>query len=501
MSKAAPIRKVEEKMHDNDTAIRSSYEMFLGGQWLPSETGDRIEVVNPADGAVLSSIPSGAAADVDRAVAAARAAFTGPYAAMTWADRQRLLLRIHDVIAEHFDELAQIETLDMGAPLARSKSFRSFVLDTILYYAAHTDFAILPGDRSSPRANGLSTTLQKSPVGVVGGIVPWNAPLLSQWWIVGPAIATGCTVVLKPAEEASLTILRTAELLQQAGLPDGVVNVVTGGGRTAGAALAEHRDVDLIAFTGSTATGSEVTRASASNLKRTQLELGGKSANIVFDDVDLDAVLPQIAMASYKNSGQICTSASRILVHKSRRAELIEKLTRFATGLKVGPGIEADTDIGPLISPRHMARVRSYLETGLREGARLVYGGPVDPDDPQNCLFRPTLFDQVTPHMTLWREEIFGPIAVLVEFDSDEEAIALANDSAYGLSAGVWSRDLSRAHRTADRLDVGTVWVNCYGDMIPSVGFGGRKLSGDGWKGGEEHLDRFLTKKAIYLKY
>ncbi|MES2535681.1 MAG: aldehyde dehydrogenase family protein [Pseudomonadota bacterium] len=473
--------------------------LLIGGKWQPSASGKEFDTFNPATGEVIARLAEGDAEDIDRAVKAARRAFEGEWSTWKPYDRQRLLMRVHDLFEKNFDELAMLETLDMGAPLSRTQNFKRYISQMILFYASQT-------------ANGASDTLQnslpgnyttlsfKAPVGVVGGIIPWNGPLISQWWILGPVLATGCTVVMKPAEDASLTTLRTAELLLEAGVPAGVVNVVTGFGGGAGAALSAHRDVNRIAFTGSTETGARIVAASAGNMKRLSLELGGKSPDIVFADANLDAAVPGAAMAAFSNSGQICFAGTRLFVERSIQDEFVEKLAAFSRTLRVGNGLDPQVQLGPLISRKQLDRVMSYVGIGSTEGATLAAGGKRLGGDLAGGYFvEPTVFSQVRNDMTIAQEEIFGPVISVIPFDDADQALRVANDTQYGLGGAVWTQNVSTALKMAQGIKAGTVWVNCYGQIDPAVGFGGYKMSGYGWKGGPEHVDAFLYQKAVYL--
>ena len=473
---------------------------WIDGKWVASLAGERIETFNPTTGRLLATLARGREADVDAAVKSARRAFQGPWSSFTAGQRQRLLMRFAELFEKHFDELTLLESLDMGAPLiTRLRPAKNGALQTILYFAAQARNlgGELPG-HSLPGA--FTTMLVRAPVGVVGGIVPWNGPLFGQMHILGPALATGCTVVLKPAEDASLAILRTAELLVEAGVPPGVVNVVTGLGSEAGAALASHMDVDRVAFTGSTATGRAIIKASAGNMKRLQLELGGKSPDIVFADADLDKAVPGVAMGVFSNSGQICFAGTRVFVQRSIQDEFVERLGAYSKTLKVGDPLAADTNLGPLISRRQLDRVLQYVGIGSEEGAQLVVGGKRLTGELSDGYFiEPTLFSNVSNSMTIAREEIFGPVASVIGFNTADEALALGNATDYGLASGVWTRNINTALKMANGIQAGTVWVNCYGVVDPSVGFGGYKQSGYGWKGGRAQIDGYLYQKAVYI--
>lgn len=478
--------------------VQGTKKLLIGGQWVDSGSGQRIEAINPATGELLCHIAQGDAQDVDRAVAAARRAFEGPWSRFTAHGRRKLLLRVHDAILDHFDELTLIETLDMGAPLARTRSYKEWLSQLLQFYASQTSAGAVA---TSPMSIAPNFTALKHlmPVGVVGGIIPWNGPLMGLWWIYGPALATGCTAVLKPAEDASLSSLRVSELMMEAGVPEGVINVVTGYGKDVGHALAEHRGVDRVAFTGSVGTAQAIVRASAGNLKRLQLELGGKSPDIVFADADLERAVPGASMGVFTNTGQVCVAGTRILVQRAIHDEFVQRMAAFAKTIKIGDGREPGTQIGPLISQRQLERVMHYVDIGGKE-AELVHGGQrLSGDLAKGFFVEPTVFANVRNNMTIAQEEIFGPVASVIPFDTVNEALQLANDTPYGLAGGVWTRNLSTAHKVSQGIRSGTVWVNCYGVIDPAVGFGGTKMSGYGWKGGKEHVESFLYPKATYI--
>jgi aldehyde dehydrogenase (NAD+) len=474
-------------------------KLFIGGEWVAPASGKEFPTVNPATGEVIAHLAEGNAADVDRAVAAARRAFEGEWSRWSAYDRQRLLIRVAELIEKNFDELARLETLDMGAPLSRTANLKDWVTQAILFYASQTGTGSMQPVANSMPGN-ITTFKLKDPVGVVGGIIPWNAPLVSQWWILGPTLATGCTTVIKPAEDASLTVLRVAEILQEAGVPDGVVNVVTGYGSEAGASLAAHNDVDRVAFTGSTETGRKIITASAGNMKRIQLELGGKSPDIVFADADLDIAVPGAAMAVYGNSGQICTAGTRLFVQRGIHDDFVARLGSFSSTLHVGNGLDPAVQLGPLVSDTQLKKVLGYIDIGAAEGAKLTTGGGRIQGDLGNGFFvEPTIFANVDNDMRIAREEIFGPVISVIPFDDIDDVLKLANDTDYGLAGGIWTQSLSTAHTVARAIKAGTVWVNNYGGLDPAVGFGGYKQSGYGWKGGSEHVDGFLYQKAVYM--
>lgn len=479
--------------------VSGAKRLLIGGKWTSAASGKSIETVNPSTGEVVAEIAEGGPEDIDLAVKAARRAFEGEWSRWAPYDRQRLLLRIHDLLEQHFDELAVIETLDMGMPLSRTRLLKRWVSQTLLFYSSQTGAATTETSTSSIPGQ-YATFALKAPVGVVGGIIPWNSPLVSIWWIIAPTLATGCTAVLKPAEDASLSVLRIGELLVEAGVPDGVINIVTGYGHTAGAALAAHKDVDRVAFTGSVETGRKIVAASTSNLKRIQLELGGKSPDIVFADANLDAAVPGAAMGVYGNSGQVCVAGTRLFVQRAIQDEFIERLRAFSKTLKIGDSLDPQVQIGPVVSGKQLERVLSYVDIGGREGATLACGGQRLGGDLAGGYFvEPTVFANANNQMKIAREEIFGPVISVIPFDDEAEALRLANDTEFGLAGGVWTRDGSTAMRMSQGIKAGTIWVNCYGPLDPSIGFGGYKMSGYGWKGGRDHVDGFLYKKVVYM--
>jgi aldehyde dehydrogenase (NAD+) len=480
--------------------VSGSKRLLIGGEWVQAKSGEEIETVNPATGQVIARLARGDKTDIDAAVTAARKAFQGEWSNWTPHDRRRLLLRVHDLVEKHFEELALIDTLDMGAPIGRGRSLKGWVSQAIQFYATQTAAAGAGETLRNSLAGNFNTFKIKAPVGVVGGIIPWNAPQISQWWILGPVLATGCTAILKPAEDASLTVLRTAELLLEAGVPPGVINVVTGYGNEAGQSLAEHHGVDRIAFTGSPQTGRKIVEASAGNLKRVSLELGGKSPDIVFADADLDKAVPGAAMGVFTNSGQICAAGTRVLVQRKIYEEFVERLKTFSGTLKIGNGLDPEVQLGPVVSSKQLERVLRYVDIGSKEGAELAYGGQrLEGELASGYFVQPTVFTDVHNEMTIAREEIFGPVAAVIPFDEFEDAVSIANATPYGLAGGVWTQNVATVHKVSNVIQAGTIWVNCYGLLDPSVGFGGYKESGYGWKGGPEHVDSYLYPKAVYL--
>jgi aldehyde dehydrogenase (NAD+) len=475
--------------------------MLIDGKWLEAASGKTFETTNPATGEVLARVAEGDSEDIDRAVAAARRAFTGPWSKFKPFERQALLLKLADLVEAHFDELAMLDTLDMGAPISRTRGNRLRALGMLRYYAGQAVSILGETIENSLPGEIMSFTL-KEPVGVVGAIIPWNGPLTATIWKIGPALATGCTVVLKPAEEAPLTSLRLAELCQEAGVPPGVVNVVPGFGETAGAALAAHRDVDKVAFTGSHLTGQKIIQASAGNLKRVSLELGGKSPDVVFADADLDAAVPGAGMAVFANSGQICSAGTRLFVERKIYDEFAGRVAAYGKSLRVGDGADPETQVGPLVSAEQLDRVTGYLAIGRQEGARPLSGGErlTEGAMAKGFFVPPTVFADVRDEMRIAQEEIFGPVISAIPFDDIEEVITRANATSFGLGSGLWTRDVSKAHKLARAIRAGSVWINCYQAMDPAVPFGGYKMSGYGRESGKQHVEEYLNVKSVWIR-
>ena len=473
--------------------------LFIAGEWKDARSGRRFPVYNPATGDVLAQVAEADAADVDAAVTAARQALeSAAWRNMDAADRGALLWKLADAIEARAADLVRLEVLDNGKPLREAQIDIHQVVDAFRYYAGWT--TKLTGNTIPVRGSILNYTVRE-PVGVVGAIIPWNFPLLMAAWKVAPALACGNTIVLKPAEQTPLTALELAAIAADVGLPAGVLNVVPGFGETAGAAMVAHPGIDKIAFTGSTAVGKLIMRNAADTLKKVSLELGGKSPNIVFDDADVDAAARGSFAAIFYNTGQCCTAGSRLLVHESVHDQLIEKLVDRAKKLAPADPLDAKARIGPLISQEQLDRVMGYVERGRSEGARLLTGGrrAAYLGEQRGYWIEPTIFDQVSPEHTIAQEEIFGPVLAAITFRDEEEAIAIANRTMYGLAAGIWTNNVKRAHRVAKQLQAGTVWINTYHPLDAASPFGGYKQSGYGRELGENALDLYTQIKSVWV--
>jgi aldehyde dehydrogenase (NAD+) len=469
--------------------------LLVGGRWRPARSGRYFQTVNPSTEEVIADVAEAGAADIDAAVAAARAALNGAWGQMRPAERGRILLRLAELIRANQDALIELESLDSGKPVsAIRRQDLPAVLDTVTYYAGWADK--INGQMIPARPDALTYTVRE-PVGVVGAIIPWNFPLMIGMWKLAPALACGCTVVLKPAELTPLTALRIGELALEAGMPAGVLNVAPGFGKTAGAALVDHPDVDKITFTGSPAVGRQILRAAAGNLKRVTLELGGKSANIVFPDADLEAAVKAAASGIFFNSGQVCSAGSRILAHADIYDEVVERLVARAQAIRVGDPKDAATSMGPLVSAVQMKRVLDYIEIGKREGARLATGGTRLGDT--GFFVTPAVFAEVEHAMRISQEEIFGPVASVIRFTDEEDAIRLANGTPYSLAAGVWSADIARVHRMVKRVKAGTVWVNTFGPTDVRLPWGGNRDSGFGREHGDVAIENFTEPKVVWI--
>lgn len=481
-----------------DFALRE-HGHFIGGEWCSSRGKKTFEIFDPASAKTFTKISLGEKTEVDSAVSAARSAFMSKeWSGMQPADRSKLLWRIADLIDEHADILAELESLDNGKPrtIARVADV-SLAAEQFRYYAGwptkllgNTINLSLPFMKN----NAFHAYTEREPVGVVAQIIPWNFPLLMAAWKLAPALACGCTVILKPAEQTPLTATYLADLIKKAGAPHGVVNVVNGDGST-GALLASHHDVDKVAFTGSTEVGKLILNAASSNLKKVSLELGGKSPNIIFDDADLDQAISGAASGIFFNHGQCCCAGSRLFVHEKVYDRVVDGIKNHAEKITLGVGMDKSTQMGPLVSKEQFDRVTSYINAGLKDGAQAICGGKAKGD--HGYFVEPTVLINTKNNMSVITEEIFGPVVCAIPFKSEEEVVHAANDSIYGLAAGVWTKDIAKAHRVVKNLRAGTVWVNCYNVFDAALPFGGYKQSGWGREMGHEALELYTETKAV----
>jgi aldehyde dehydrogenase (NAD+) len=469
-------------------------QCFIGGQWTAAASGKTFDTINPATEEVIAQVAEGDAADVDRAVAAARKAFeSGPWHKMDARDRGRLIYRLADAIEENAEELAALEVLDNGKPISEARAGDlPLVIDVLRYYAGFADK--IHGQTIPVRGNYFTYT-RREPVGVVGQIIPWNFPMLMTAWKWGPALATGCTIVMKPAEQTPLTCLRLARLAQKVGFPDGVINVVPGYGPTAGAAIVKHPGVDKVAFTGEHRTAQIIMRDAAATLKRLTFELGGKSPNIVFADADLDAAVAGAHVGLYLNQGQCCCAGSRLFVEDKIYDKFVDKISAINKKRRVGDPFDPETQQGPQIDQAQFDKIMGYVALGKKEGAKCVTGGGRVGD--RGFFIEPTLFTEVTDNMTIAKEEIFGPVMSVLRFKNTDEIVERANNTSFGLAAAVWTRDIAKAHRLAGSIRAGTVWINCYDVFDAGAPFGGFKMSGLGRELGEKGLEAYTESKTV----
>jgi acyl-CoA reductase-like NAD-dependent aldehyde dehydrogenase len=476
--------------------LRKPKQLLIGGKWVPSKSGKTFETINPSNEEVLAIAAEGDKADVDEAVKVARKAYEdGKWSKIGPHQRSRYLLKIADLIEKNADELATLETLNNGMAISLARGMVAGAVDTFRYYAGWSTKIYGETNPSDPAF--FNYTLRE-PVGVCGQIIPWNGPIAMLAWKIAPALACGNVSILKPAEQTPLTALRIGELILEAGIPEGVVNIITGFGETAGAALASHPDIDKVAFTGSTEVGKLILQASAGNLKRVSLELGGKSPNVIFADADLETAVPNSVFGFTMLSGQVCCAGTRVFVQEDFHDRFADALTRYTAGVKSGDPLDPKTTVGPLVSKEQFDRVKGYLDIGKKEGAKVTAGGDVTGG--KGYFVNPTVFTDVKNNMKIAREEIFGPVASVIPFKDENDAVLQGNDTTYGLAAAVWTNDVSRAHRVARALKAGTVWVNCYNNIDPISPFGGYKQSGIGRELGRHSLDLYTQIKSVYVK-
>lgn len=469
--------------------------LLIDGRRVPAGSGRTFKSLNPATSQVIATVAEGNEADVEHAVAAARRAFEGPWRTMRASERGQILLRWADLLKQNADEIIELESIDAGKPISATmrQDFPAAV-DTLIYYAGWADK--ISGDVVPVRDDALTYTMRE-PVGVVAAIVPWNFPLMIGMWKLAPALACGCTIVMKPAELTSLSALRIAELALEAGLPAGVFNVVTGPGRVVGDALVNHPDVDKVTFTGSPGVGRGIMRGAASNFKRVSLELGGKSANVIFDDADLEAASKAAASGIFFNAGQVCSAGSRVLVQAKAYDEVVERLAARAKSIRIGDPLDRKTALGPVISEKQMKSILDYVDIGRKEGATLVTGG--ERVGERGYFISPAVFADVTHEMRVSQEEIFGPVVSVIKFRDEADALRIANGTAYSLAAGVWSRDIGKLQRFAKRARAGTVWMNTYGYTDVRLPWGGERDSGLGREHGTAALDNFTEPRAVWM--
>jgi acyl-CoA reductase-like NAD-dependent aldehyde dehydrogenase len=470
--------------------------LLIDNEWVPALSGETFESIDPTSEGRLAVVASAQAEDVDAAVRAARRAFEdGPWPRLTPTQRATLLRTLAGLLEDNVDELGELESLDSGMLLAAAKGIVGGAAGKLHFYAGAT--RLITGETVASDPAFFNYTLRE-PLGVCGGIIPWNAPVISAIEKIAPALAAGNTMILKPAEQTPLSAIRLGELALEAGFPPGVLNIITGFGATAGAALVDHPDVDKIGFTGSTVTGKRILAASAGNLKRVTLELGGKSPNIVFPDADMEQAVPATMRGYVSLAGQVCCAGTRVFVQQDFKDEFVESLAKYTEGIKLGDPLDADTTMGPLVSKDQYDRVRGYLETGVAEGATARTGGAVR--EGVGYFVQPTVFDDVHNSMRIAREEIFGPVVSVIPFTDEYDAVLQGNDTSYGLAAAVWTSDISRAHTVARKIKAGTVWVNTIMGLDVAMPFGGYKQSGIGREGGPNWYEHYTQEKAVYVK-
>ena len=478
----------------NDNKKVPQYELLIDGKWVTPESGQYSTILNPATEEVIAHVAAGSEKDVDTAAKAARAALK-VWNGITAAERGRILNRLADLLEKNQEELIMLESMNAGKPITSvRRQDMPAAIDTLRYYAGWTDKII--GQVIPARTDALTYTVRE-PVGVVGAIVPWNFPLMIGIWKIAPALACGCTLVVKPAELTPMTAIRIGELALEAGIPPGVLNIVTGKGSVVGDAMVAHPQIDKITFTGSPKVGRGIMQGAAVNFKKITLELGGKSANIIFDDADLDSAVRGSASGIFFNAGQVCSAGSRILVHKKIHDEVVDRLIERAKHIRIGDTASDDTIMGPLVSRNQMNTVMDYIDIGKKEGACVAYGGQRVGD--KGFYVSPTIFTDVQHEMRISQEEIFGPVASIIPFEDEEDAIRIANGTAFSLAAGIWSADVTRIHKVAHELRAGTVWINTYGYTDVRLPWGGTGESGFGREHGEAALENFTEPKTIWL--
>ena len=471
-------------------------ECFIGGRWTPSVSGKTFDTINPATEEVIAQVAEGDKEDVDLAVAAARKAFEqGPWGKMDARERGRLMHKLADLMEENIDELAALETLDNGKPIRDSRNADlPLAIDCLRYYAGYADK--IHGQTIPVRGNYFTYT-RREPVGVAGQIIPWNFPILMTAWKWGPALAAGCTIVMKPAEQTPLTCLRLARLAQKAGIPDGVINVVPGYGPTAGASIVKHQGVDKVAFTGEHRTAQIIMRDASETLKRLTFELGGKSPNVVFADADLDAAAAGAHFGLYFNQGQCCCAGSRLFVEEKIYDKFVERLSAMNEKRKLGNPLDPETEQGPQVDQDQFNKIMHFIDLGKKQGAKWVNGGKRFGD--RGYFIEPTMFTGVTDDMAIAKDEIFGPVLSVLKFKSLDEIVQRANNTMFGLAAAVWTRDVGKAHHLANKVRAGTIWVNCYDVFDAAAPFGGFKMSGMGRELGEKGLDAYTETKTVTM--
>jgi phenylacetaldehyde dehydrogenase len=479
--------------------LAGKHQAFIGGKWVDAVSGKTFDTFDPGTGRVIAQVAECDAPDVDKAVAAARAAFEGPWSRTTGSERARMMWKLAELIEQNAGELAELEALNNGKPVPNVRSFDLMLSCESLRYTAGWATKITGETIALSSAPKMHAFTVKEPIGVVGQIIPWNSPIMMACWKLAPVLATGCTAVLKPAEQTPLTALRLAQLIQEAGIPDGVVNIVPGFGPTAGAAIAAHPDVDKVAFTGSGEVGRLIIKAATGNLKKVSLELGGKSPVIIFPDADVDVTVPGAARAIFTNSGQVCAAGSRLYAHKRVFDRIIAGVAQEAKKIRVGHALSEGTQMGPLVSKDQLERVSGYLEQGENDGATVVTGGGRIGNE--GYFIEPTILTDTRPEMSVVREEIFGPVLCAMSFDDDDldEIAKEANRTMYGLAGSVWTRDLSIAHQMVRKIRAGTVGVNVHSSIDPALPFGGFKQSGWGREKGREVIDLYTEVKSVVM--